>query len=95
MLWQLPFSLNKKEQILKTSLIFLNFIDPGLLQFIAKEMVTFRIGWTTLSLKFLDIVTFSLTSPPEKKNSEIQPMQHKDTYTLEKKNKLFFPKKLV
>ena len=39
MLWQLPFSFNKKEPILKTSLIFLNFIDPGLLQFIAKEMV--------------------------------------------------------
>ena len=40
MLWQLPFSFNKKEPILKTSLIFLNFIDPGLFQFIAKEMFT-------------------------------------------------------
>ena len=40
MLWQLPFSFNKKEPILKTSLIFLNFIDPGLLQFNSKEMFT-------------------------------------------------------
>ena len=40
MLWQLPFSFNKKEPILKTSLIFLNFIDPGLFEFIAKEMFT-------------------------------------------------------
>ena len=38
MLWQLPFSFNKKEPILKTSLIFLNFIDPGLLQFNAKDV---------------------------------------------------------
>ena len=40
MLWQLPFSFNKKEPILKTWLIFLNFVDPGLLQFNAKEMFT-------------------------------------------------------
>ena len=65
---------------------------PGLLQFIAKGMFTFRIGWTTLSLNFLDIVTFSLTSPPEKKNSELQSMQHKNTYTLEKIEQTFLPK---
>ena len=55
-------------------------------------MFTFRIGWTTLSLKFLDIVTFSLTSSPEKKNSDILPMQHENAYTLEKKEKTFLPK---
>ena len=65
---------------------------PRLLQFIAKGMFTFRIGWTTLSLKFLDIVTFSLTSSPEKKNSELLPMQHENAYTLEKKEKTFLPK---
>ena len=65
---------------------------PGLLQFIAKGMFTFRIGWTTLSLNFLDIVTFSLTSTPEKKNSEHQSMQHKNTYTLEKIEQTFLPK---
>ena len=35
-----PLALTKKEPILKTSLILLNFIDPGLFQFIAKEMFT-------------------------------------------------------
>ena len=55
-------------------------------------MFTFRIGWTTLSLNFLDIVTFSLTSSPEKKNSELLPMQHENASTLEKKEQTFLPK---
>ena len=62
---------------------------PRLLQFIAKGMFTFRIGWTTLSLKFLDKVTFSLTSSPEKKHSDILHMQHEKAYTLQKKEQNF------
>ena len=52
-------------------------------------MFTFRIGWTTLSLKFLDKVTFSLTSSPEKKHSDILHMQHEKAYTLQKKEQNF------